>query len=422
MTRPIPIQSTIELIPLYPVINRERSSTLDLIVRIATPAQSIAPNRPPLNLGFVIDRSGSMAGVKIENARAAIVYAIEQLQPSDRFSVTIFDDEVSILIPSTPAIDNNSSISKVNRIQPRNSTALHAGWVQGGIQVSQYLSSEAVNRIILLSDGLANVGETNLDTIASQVRGLVKRGVSTSTMGVGDDYDEDLLEAIARSGDGNYYYISSPADLHKIFQTELQGLMSTFGHTASLGIETQAGVELVDVFNDFDRTENGRYKLPNLIRGNKIDVAIRLQIPASSGDRDLCFFRLAWNDAESGDRRVVRVQLRLPAVSDAEYGEFSPNVEVQNSIAQLSIARAKEEAAQYAARGDLEGTRIVLEQAKACISVMSAPAAAVECEELEDLQADLACGGGEVARKKMLYQRYQSRRSEGRPTPKISQD
>jgi Ca-activated chloride channel family protein len=414
----MPIQPTIELIPLYPVTNRERSSTLDLIVRIATLARSIAPNRPPLNLGFVIDRSGSMAGVKIENARAAIVYAIQQLQPSDRFSVTIFDDEVSTLIPSTPAIDKNSAIAKVNRIQPRNSTALHAGWVQGGIQVSQYLSPEAVNRVILLSDGLANVGETNLDTIASQVRGLVKRGASTSTMGVGDDYDEDLLEAIARSGDGNYYYISSPADLPKIFQTELQGLMSTFGHTASLGIEPQAGVELVDVFNDFDRTEYGRYKLPNLVRGNKIDIAIRLQIPASSGDRDLCFFRLAWNDAETGERRVMRVQLRLPAVSAAEYSEFAPNTEVQNSIAQLSIARTKEEAAQYAAKGDLEGTRIVLEQARACISVMSAPAAAVELEELEDLQADLASGGGEVARKKMLYQRYQSRRSEERSKPK----
>jgi Ca-activated chloride channel homolog len=408
------IKPTIELIPLYPVIDRDRPSTLDLILRVTPPPQSIDSTRPPLNLGFVIDRSGSMAGVKIEYARKAIVYAIEQLQPIDRLSVTIFDDEVDVLIPSTPALEKNSLIKQVNRIQPRNSTALHAGWVRGGIQVSQYLSPEAVNRVILLSDGLANVGETNPDVISSQVHGLVKRGVSTTTMGVGDDYDEDLLEAIARSGDGNYYYISSPADLPKIFQGELRGLMSTFGHTVSLGIEPQAGVELVDVFNDFDRTEYGRYKLPNLIQGNTIEVAVRLKVPATNGNEDLCFFRLAWNDAESGERRVARVQLRLPAVSSAEYSEFSPNAAVQSSIAQLLVARAKEEAAQYIAQGDLEASKAVIAETRCYAGGMMPSVAESELGELNELEADLERGDREVARKKMLYQRFQTRRSSSR--------
>jgi Ca-activated chloride channel family protein len=407
-----PLQPTIELIPLFPVICCDRNTTLDLLIRITPPTRPVDPSRPPLNLGFAFDRSGSMAGEKIEYARQAAAYAVQQLKPSDRVSITLFDNQVNVLIPSTPALEKTALIQKINRIRPGGSTALHAGWVQAGLEVSQHLSAEALNRVVILSDGLANVGETNPDVIASQVHGLVKRGVSTSAMGVGDDYDEDLLEALARSGDGNYYYIGSPADLPTIFQTELQGLMATLGHTVSLGIEPQAGVELMDVFNDCDRTQTGRYKLPNLVQGNVIEIAIRLKVPALKGQDDLCFVRLAWNDADTNERQVKRVQLHLPAISGAEFSEFTPNPEVQSLIAQLLVARAKEEAAQYAAQGNLEATRSVLLQAKQAAPMMMSAVVSDELAALDDLETDLAEGNVARARKKMLYQRFQTQRSE----------
>jgi Ca-activated chloride channel family protein len=233
---------------------------------------------------------------------------------SDRVSITIFDDQVETLVPSTPAIEKSSITRKIEAIQPRNSTALHAGWLEGGVQVSQYLNPEHINRVLLLSDGLANVGQTNPDTIASDVHGLAKRGVSTSTMGVGNDYSEDLLEVIARSGDGNYYYIESAQQLPDIFQTELQGLMATVSHTVSLGIEPQAGVEVVDVFNDLDVNRHGRYQLPNLVVGNSIEVVMRLKVSAMNQATNLCFFRLAWNDPNQEQRLVQRMTLQLPVV------------------------------------------------------------------------------------------------------------
>jgi len=131
------------------------------------------------------------------------------------------------------------------------------------MQVSQFLNAE-LNRVILLSDGLANVGETNPDAIASDVHGLAKRGVSTSTMGLGDDYNEDLLEAMARSGDGNYYYIASAEQLPSILEQELQGLTATFGSAATLHLEPQGDVVVADVLNDLDVDASGQFKLPNL--------------------------------------------------------------------------------------------------------------------------------------------------------------
>jgi len=404
----------IELLPLRPVVSSDRPSTLDLLVKIVPPAQTIALKRPALNLGFVIDRSGSMSGQKIEFARQAACYAVQQLQMSDRVSITVFDDQVETLVPSTPALEKSSITRKIASIQPGGSTALHAGWLQGGVQVSQYLNPEQINRVLLLSDGLANVGETNPDTIATDVHGLAKRGVSTSTMGIGNDYSEDLLEAIARSGDGNYYYIESPQQLPEIFQTELRGLMATVGHTVSLRIEPQAGVEVVDVFNDLDVNRQGDYQLPNLVVSNSIEVVIRLYVPAISQATDLCYFRLAWNDPNQEQQQVQRMTLHLPVVPFAELEEFPLNPEVQQQVARLMAARAKEEAVRSLDRGDFAAAGASLQAARA--QMMAAPASpmmAMELNALAALDGDLASGDVQRTRKRATYQNYQARRGEG---------
>lgn len=404
----------IELLPLRPVVSSDRPSTLDLLVRIVPPAVDTHLNRPALNLGFVIDRSGSMgAEKKIEFARQAAVYAVQQLQMSDRISVTIFDNQVKTLITSTPAVEKSNIIRKIESIQPRGSTALHAGWLEGGVQVSQYLNPEHINRVILLSDGLANVGETNPDVIASDVHGLARRGVSTSTMGVGNDYGEDLLEAIARSGDGNYYYIESPQQLPNIFQTELQGLIATIGHTVSLGIEPQSGVEVVDVFNDLDKNLYNRYQLPNLVLGNSIEVVLRLKVPAITQATNFCSFRLAWNDPNQEQRQVQRVTLQLPVVPFAQLEEFPLNPEVQQQVARLMAARAKAEAVRNMDRGDLAAAGTSLETAR--FYSLAAPKSAQRAMELDDLanlDADLAAGDVKRARKQASYQNYRARRGE----------
>src|SRR5262249_19875682 len=158
----------------------------------------------------------------------------------------------------------------------------------------------------------ANVGETNPDAIATDVNRLARQGVSTTTMGLGDDYNEDLLEAMAQSGDGNYYYIESPKQLADIFQTELQGLMATFGNKVSLGVHPQGDVTVADVLNDLDRLPTGRLKLPNLIAGMPVLVLVRLSVPPMTGERELCRFRLAWDAPKEAGRQKVVSALRLP--------------------------------------------------------------------------------------------------------------
>jgi Ca-activated chloride channel family protein len=410
------LKPQVQFIPLRDAISSDSVTNLDLIVRITVPEIKISKPRPPLNLGLVIDRSGSMEGKKIEYARKAASYAVEQLLSTDRISVTIYDDKIETIVPSTLAKNKEAILNKIKRITARNMTALYDGWLEGATQVSQHLKPEHLNRVILLSDGLANVGETNPDVIGNNVHGLSQRGVSTTTMGIGADFNEDLMQGISLSGDGNFYYIQNPEQLPSIFSKELQGIMAMIGQKVSLGIDTLNDVQLVDVFNDLDKTEFGNYKLPNLISGNNLDFVLRLKIPAQSKSVPLVDFRLAYDDTETKSRKVTHYQLELPVVNSAQLSEYAFNEEVKAKVAQLTVSRAKEEAVWNLDRGDVVQSRVVLQSAKQQIQDSNLPACYdsmlfEEESQIDDLMKDLEQGNEKIMRKKARFQSYQKRRN-----------
>jgi Ca-activated chloride channel family protein len=404
----------IELIPLRPVVCSDRATTLDVLVRIQPPEAEVQQNRPTLNLGFVIDRSGSMAeGEKIEYARQAVCYAIEQLLPSDRISITTFDDQIQTLVANTPANNKASLTRLVQQVQPGNSTALHAGWLQGSIQTSQHLTAE-LNRVILLSDGLANVGETNPDVIATDVHGLAQRGVSTSTMGVGIHYDEDLLTTMATSGDGNYYYIASPEQLANIFEQELRGLAATLGTTVRLSLKPQGEVIVADVLNELSVDSQGRFQLPNLLIGNPLEVVMRLKVPAMMQEKPLCQVHLSWQN-KAKQLEEMSLSLQLPVISFSQLEEFPLNQEVQQQVALMMTARAKKEAVRLTDRGELEAASQRLQQMKAQMLTLNLAMSVPEAEALEDLDQELQARQINRFRKMSEQQSYSrsSKRSSG---------
>ncbi len=412
-------QPNITIVPLKSAVMSDRATHLDLLVKISLPPLQTKLNRPPLNIGLVIDRSGSMQGKKIEYARQAAIYAIEQLLPSDRVSVTIYDNEIEVIVPSSLVKNKTDICQKIRRITARGMTDLHGGWLQGGIQVSQNISPQQIDRVLLLSDGLANVGETNPDSIASDVHGLAKRGVNTSTLGVGDDYNEDLMEAIARSGDGNYYYIENPDLLPAFFDSELQGLLALFGQKVSLGLRPDNGVIVTDIFNDLARTDCGNYKLANLIHGNTVICALRLKIPPMPIEMNLCSFRLAWDEPGKTVRQSLLVNLQLPVVSSEEFDRIVPDPDVQQIVAQLMTARAKTEAIDYLDRGDIVGARAALAVARVHISadlpafLHSRTAIQQELSDLDVAESQLTSGETSKMRKKLSSQNYQRRQHTG---------
>jgi Ca-activated chloride channel family protein len=404
---------TIEVITERTLFPAGREQTADLLIRITPPKAEAQTKRTRLNLGIVLDRSGSMEGEKIARAREAAAFCIDQLLAEDRVSLVIFDDAIDVLVGSQLAENKEAIKERISHIRARNSTALHEAWVRGGIEVSSHLISDAINRVLLITDGLANVGETNVDRIVTQAGELAARGVTTSTIGIGSDFNEDLLIPMAEAGRGNAWHVERAEDMARIFATEMEGLIAQVGHTVSLGFTPSDDVRVQEVLNDFEATHTGRYKLPNLLAGSPIDIVVRLKLPAQSvGTRFKALdLRLAWNPqgAPSSDREILGQSV---FIEFAETESAPSDERVIKAVQFLMAARARREAIEHLDRGDIIAARASVVGAtqvlaQACAPYMADSEVQEQNEMLNDLVADLSSPEDiKMSRKKLSYQSY----------------
>ncbi len=407
----------LEIIAARPAVCQDESCFLDVLVRIVPPVPDIHFLRPPINLGIVLDRSGSMAsGRKMSQACEAACFAISQLLPTDRVSVTIYDDHIETIAPSAPVVDKPGLIARVRGILPRGSTALHGGWTAGAQQVAEHVDWDALNRVLLLTDGLANVGVTDPNVIRADVKGMTDRRVSTSTIGVGDDYHEDLLEAMADAGDGNYYYVESSVQLADIFQTELNGLMATSGRDVGLRIETDGGVVVAEVMNELEREPSGRRKLPNLVMGMPISILVRLRVPPQRDRAEIGRFWLDWEQprGEESGRRSLGAALIISAVPARQWSEMPVDPAVAEQVALLMAARARKEVIAAIDRQDLAAACSASGQIRAVLSTAPQTAeVASEWANLQKTEDSLALGQMGTSRKAAHYQQWFRKKGRG---------
>lgn len=252
-------------------------------------------NHSPLNLAFVLDRSGSMGGPKIEKARQAACAAVDKMADDDIFSLVIYDQEIELLVPpgKVGSSANRERIkAQIDRIRARGSTALYGGVQLGAEQVRKHLADERVNRIILLSDGLANVGPSTPHELAGLGAKLREEGLSVTTIGVGDDFNENLMTALAEASRANYYYVRDAEKLPGIFAEELGAVCARMASNVTIRIEVPAGTRLREII--------GRPELKCDERGAKIEL------PEMFGaERRIYHLRCALDDAAAADALPV---------------------------------------------------------------------------------------------------------------------
>jgi Ca-activated chloride channel family protein len=343
----------VEFFTTHPKLEAGREQTVDVLIRITPPALSLDPSsrsnwkgRPDLNLSIVLDRSGSMEGEKMVRAREAAMFCVDQMLPTDRLSVVTFDDRIEVLFPSEPVTNKQSMKDLISRVTARGSTALHEAWVRGGLTVSERMLDQGINRVVLITDGLANVGITNTDEIVTQAMGVYQRGVSTSTIGIGADFNEDLLMPMAQSGGGNAWHVVEPDDMQRIFQVELEGLIAQFAHTVSLSLIPADGVRVADLLNDFDLTETGRYRLPNLQAGSPLDIVVQLRVGAEEVGTQMRVLdlRLGFTPQDAKNAEVLKQAHTVEFTTRSEIERSEMNEEVIKAVQFLMNARARNEA------------------------------------------------------------------------------
>lgn len=205
-------------------------------------------DRAPVNVAIVLDKSGSMqTGNKMEKAREAAIMAIERLKPNDIVSVVAYDKTVQVLVPATKVSDRDLIRQAIRNLQAGGNTALFAGVSKGAQEVRKFLEKNRVNRVILLSDGKANVGPSSPADLAQLGGSLISDGISVTTIGLGLDYNEDLMAQLAERSDGNHIFAETATDLAEAFDSEFGDVLSVVAQDVSVTIMCPKGIRPVRV-------------------------------------------------------------------------------------------------------------------------------------------------------------------------------
>jgi uncharacterized protein YegL len=203
----------------------------------------------PLNLALVIDHSGSMAAAdKMVRVKDALQTLVDKLRPRDIVSVVVFDGTAQVLLPAS-TIGNGGQLRRViESIRPAGSTNINAGLMLGYREAAKNLRPNYTNRVILLTDGIANAGETDPRRIADNSADFNERGIDLSTIGVGEDLDNNLLRTLAKRGHGLYHFVADSRDIEKVFVSEVQSLMSPVARDVHVEITADASLRLVHLY------------------------------------------------------------------------------------------------------------------------------------------------------------------------------
>ncbi|MCE9557559.1 MAG: VWA domain-containing protein [Armatimonadetes bacterium] len=262
----------------------------------------------PLNLSLVIDKSGSMSSSdKLSRVKTSLLNLVSRLRPTDILSIILFDSEAQVLFPAQKVRDGQSAMDLIRAIEPGSSTNIYAGLMLGYKEALKNFSRESTNRVILLTDGIANQGVTDPEVIAHDSKEYNNQGVDLSTIGVGLDLNRELLQDLSKSGRGLFHFVADSEDIEKVFVNELQSLLSPVATEPSLEIEFGGGLELDKVYGYDPKRSRGsvKIKLDNLNSGATEVVLMRFKV--SGRDSMPVKVRLSYFDIDQ-NRRVETVQ------------------------------------------------------------------------------------------------------------------
>ena len=320
--------------------------------------------RAPVNVAIVLDKSGSMQGDKIVKAKDAAIAAIGRLGSDDIVAVVAYDSTVQVIVPATKLSDKESVIRQIRNIEAGGSTALFAGVSKGADELRKFLDKERVNRVLLLSDGLANVGPQSPSELGALGASLMKEGISVSTMGLGLDYNEDLMTKLARNSGGNHVFIEQADNLVRVFNQEFNDVLSVVAQEVAIEIRLAAGVRPVRVLN-VDAEINGQQvitQMNQLYSEQEKYVMLEVEIPATKAgkSRDVAEVRVSYANMQT------KTTDRLTSAVNANFSESLADVEAKLNAhvcaaAVLQISNAQNKlATTLRDQGDIEGARRVL--------------------------------------------------------------
>ncbi len=419
-----------ELLLDYQTILANQACPIHFALRFtADPVQ--LKDRQPLAFCVVLDRSGSMAGNPLQQALQATRTAIRNLRTTDQFSLVVFDDTAETVIPLQDATRRADWERRVAEVGPRGSTNLTGGWMLGANQLTG-APAGMPRRLLLLSDGHLNCGITDPGQVKGIVAsGLEARGIRTTCLGFGRDYDEELLGELARSTNGEFYDADSPEKLPAIFEHELQGLQGVSVQNLRVRLKPLDFCDGFAALNEYPSVTlpDGRveFAVGDLVSEEERVAVFALNVlplPAIDGrpvtsleGEELLEVELVFDEITKDGiaSRSIQQTVRVQATQDP--AEVRVNETVLSWVAVQQAARSLRESNQLAREGDIMGARAFLSVARRKMMTSEHPSAmerALDLLENAEAEFDLNAHDNPMMMKKLHAMRHRSARASSR--------
>ncbi|SDO86748.1 Ca-activated chloride channel family protein [Paenibacillus sp. yr247] len=326
----------------------------------------IQSERAPMNVSLVMDRSGSMSGAPLEYSKKACQFVVEQMSQMDQLSIVAFDNEVDTVFAPQPVTHKELLKQKINSIRTGGSTNLSGGLLQGIQYVMQGKADGSVNRVLLLSDGHSNAGITDPAKLQSIAKEFHSMGVGVTTMGVGDGFDEELMEGIANQGGGNFYFIEHPEDIPGIFSKELEGLSSIVAQNVQLAIQPSGATQITNIFgyNAHDVKDGLKLSLGDVYEQEVKSILIEFTLfPHTAGTHKIVDLQWDFVDVTEGAKMIsLQHMVESHFTNDLNLIAHSPNPLVEKQVKITESAIVIEHAITAFDRGDEETGIMLLQQ------------------------------------------------------------
>ena len=359
--------------------------TIDLQVNLGTPVMEAGKNqktflkiglkgfelpgefdRAPVNMAIVLDRSGSMAGEKLARAREAAIKAIGLLQSGDIVSVVTYDSVVNVVVPATKVDDKQSIYRAIRRITDGGSTALFAGVSKGASEVRKFLDKTRVNRVILLSDGLANVGPSTPSELGQLGSSLGKEGISVTTIGLGLGYNEDLMTQLAGMSDGHHAFVQNSADLNRIFAAEFNTALTVVANQFNIIIRCADSIRPIRVLGRRAQIigQEVHINLNQLSSNQEKYVMLEVEVPAGvAGEtRNLASVDVSYLDLKAKKRDSLQQSVSVNFSKEREKVKRAVNQPVMDSAAEQVVNEISKEAVELRDQGKKEAAKDYLQK------------------------------------------------------------
>jgi len=361
-------QVELTLSPAQPVLLTGGSQKTWVKINLHGIPLNKSKKRAPINVALVLDRSGSMRGEKMFRAKEAAILALNYLQKDDILSIITYSNTVNILVPATRFSDPESIANKIRQIHADGNTALFAGISKGAREIRKFLNEDKVNRIILISDGLANKGPSTPQELGRLGHRLGGDGISVTTVGLGLGYNEDLMVQLAGNSDGNHVFVEHANELSRIFRSEFGDLGSVVAQDVNIIIECPPGVKPIRILGRDAEIFGQKVvtRLNQLYANQEKYLTLEVEVDANSSNQSQTLAKVSvnWNDIAQQKRLDTHAQTSITYSSSKQDVAKQQNLPVLEAVTEQIAVEAADQAVQLRDSGQIDRAKAVLKKSR----------------------------------------------------------